>query len=195
MSSRITPQQFAGFLFSLAKMIPRYAPDFHDRSLVDLWYRELGPSMRPDSLEGAMRLAVRKFEAFPSIKQLLELFGDTEPTEADKGREVADRIWGAIERWGSTSWSQVQEHIGPIGVAVVNMQGGWNAVCLIADYDNAGQIKAQWRESAAAIARKGAAGVAIETPPDFAKLPESSAAAIDQLGAKLSLPTNHGRQS
>ena len=131
---------------------------------------------------------------FPTLGEIEAAMGVGEPTDADKGREVGERIYTAIGRWGTQSrnnWPAIAEYIGPIGVKVVEMQGGWQQVCETTDYDNAGMLKAQWRELAAVLARKEAAGT-LDEAPKFAKLPEGASAAIGELGAKLSLNPRGG---
>lgn len=178
MSADAIPKLLAMLAEQSGEQVSRNRLDFIARSL------SAHPSER---VVAGLEKLVRTSRRFPTLGEIEAAMGVAEPSDDDKAREIADRIWGAIERWGSTCWPQVQAYIGPIGVAVVNLQGGWVAVCHAADYDNVGQMKAQWRDSAAAIARKGASGVALEAPPDFAKLPEKAATAIDELGAKLSL--------
>ncbi len=171
-------------MMQMTKALPRFAPDMTDKETISIWFNELGNLSHQEAV-AVYHAALRKFDSFPSIRQVLELAGHGEPSNEDKGREVAERIWAAIDRFGSQYAETTHRHaeinasIGPIGVEVVRMSGGWNQLCAIATYDNATTIKAQWREMAAAVARKGAAGGA---PPDFAKLPERARLALAKAG-------------
>lgn len=194
-----TKPEFAGFMFRLAKAIPRYAPDLNDQSLMQVWFEEFG-GLSTSELTSVFQVAVRRFSSFPSIAELLSTIGKMEQTDQDKAREVAERILGAISRYGQTSGNgesarvkteAIAKHIGPIGMAVVKMQGGWNHVCEQVDNDNVATMKAQWRGLAESISRKGADMV--DTPPDFARLRPDVAKAIEGLTDTLTPITGSRR--
>ncbi len=168
--------EFINFIAALRKALPRYAPDMNDRQTLDIWFAELG-SMSLEEARDVYRSAIRSLDSFPSIRQVLELAGQAEQSPEDKGREVGERMWAAISRFGYCGrLPEVHAYIGPIGVEVVRMQGGWANVCEIATDDNGAALKAQWRELAAVIARRGSA--ALDAPPDFNKLPERARLAL-----------------
>ena len=73
----------------------------------------------------------------------------------------------------------MRQSIGEVGWQVVENMGGWRVVCDIASYDNVGQMKAQWRESAKAImdvaevkAQRDRLG--LDSPPEWEALPSGS---------------------
>jgi hypothetical protein len=180
-----TASEFSQFLFRLAKAIPRFAPDLNDRDLFTIWYAEFG-KLTTAELSTAFQTAVRKFSTFPSIAELMATIGKAEQSEQDKAREVAERILGAMSKFGQTNGSgesarkkaqQIDDYIGPIGVEVVKMAGGWNNVCEMTDNDNLATMKAQWRGLAESIARRGVKS--IDTPPDFAALPAEAKALVE----------------
>lgn len=142
----MTPVEFKKFIETLKAILPIQAPDFEAHQL-SAWYIvfEKYPS---DKVFALLSQLPAVCDRFPSIKQCLDLL---EP-KADKDAEariIADSIWSAIERFGSIQSKQhlVRESIGELGWRVVEQMGGWRVVCQIADYDNVGQLKAQWRES------------------------------------------------
>lgn len=132
-----------------------------------------------EMLEGARR--------FPTVAEIKSAMGLVEQSDEDKGREVGERIWGAICKFGSRNdTSVVEAYVGPIGMEVIRMQGGWKVVCDIATYDNAGTLKAQWRELGQVLARKAKSGE-LHTPPDFAQLPAAAQHEIKLLADKFTM--------
>lgn len=151
----------------------------NDHQTLSIWFNELG-SMTTEEAAAVYRAAIRSMDSFPSIRQILELAGQGEQSAEDKGREVAERIWGAIRRFGQQvsdrHMADIYARLGPIGTHLVRMEGGWNNVCECATDDKMTTLKAQWRDAAAAIARKGRGS--LDEPPDFAKLPERARLAL-----------------
>lgn len=160
-------------------------------------------------LEGMLETQRR----FPTVGEIKAAMGITDVSDEDKAREVAERIWGGIAKIGSIigrgvlacddsgkiliengdvvivpdpKWKRLAEHLGPIGLAVVNAQGGWSRICDTATDDNATTLKAQWREFAAVLIRKARAGTTDEAP-DFAPLPEAARTALLTIGEKMTV--------
>lgn len=159
----IAKTEFAGFMVRLAIAIPRYAPNVQEKSFLDVWYQELG-HLSPEELRNAYALAVARFDAFPSIRQILELVGRAGESPQDKGREVAERIYHALGRpWSS---ERRDEYVGPIGVEVVRLAGGWLRLGETVMEKDATTHKAQWREMARIVAEKQGLGAA----PGFERL-------------------------
>lgn len=141
----MTPAEFSTFIDVLKGLFPQ-SPQF-DGAMLNAWYGFFD-KFSVLQMFGILKEVPKHCDRFPSIKQLLELL---EP-KADKDAEariIADSIWSAIERFGSlqSKTHLVRESIGELGWRVVEQMGGWRVVCQIADYDNVGQLKAQWRES------------------------------------------------
>jgi hypothetical protein len=183
----VNTREFVCFVASLRKALPRYAPDMDDRETLSVWFAELG-KLSTDDAGRIYKAAVRSMDSFPSIRQILELAGLAEAPDEDKAREVGERIWSAISRFGhqvsESGQAKVNEYLGPVGVEVVRLQGGWNQICEMATFDNAPTLKAQWRELAAVMLRKGRTG-ALDAPPEFAKLPDRAKLAIQAANSKL----------
>ncbi len=104
----------------------------------------------------ALERLLRKSRRFPTVKEILAEAG-TLQTDEDAGREVGERIWNAICRHGSQRFD-LKSVLGEVGSRVVQMQGGWQSICDTATYDNASQLKAQWRELAEVLIRKARSG-------------------------------------
>ncbi len=183
----MSTKEFAAFVASLRKALPRFAPDMDDRETLSLWYGEIG-EMSVEDAGRVYKAAVRTMDSFPSIRQVLELAGRAEAPDTDKAREVGERIWSAIGRFGyqvgDSGQAKVNDYLGPIGVEVVRMQGGWNSICETTTFDNAATLKAQWRELAAVLIRKDRNGE-LNAPPEFSKLPERVRLALEKAGEKL----------
>lgn len=173
----MTPAEFSTFIDVLKGLFPQ-SPQF-DGAMLNAWYGFFD-KFSVLQMFGILKEVPKHCDRFPSIKQLLELL---EP-KADKDAEariIADKIWAGIERFGSMKSKQdlVRQSIGEVGWQVVENMGGWRVVCDIASYDNVGQMKAQWRESAKAImdvaevkAQRDRLG--LDSPPECAALPSGS---------------------
>jgi hypothetical protein len=172
-----TKEEFAKFMVTLAAALPRYAPNTGSHEILGVWYAELG-HLSIDALRAAYKKAVRSSDGFPSMRQILELCGESQ-TDQDKGREVAERIFAGLSKFGDMNgpsgiekWDkQIAPYLGPIGIEVVKMNGGWNYLCETVTTKDATTWKAQWRGLAETLARKGGLGDA----PTFDSLPPNDA--------------------
>ena len=174
----MTPVEFKKFIDTLKALLPNHAPDFEAHQL-SAWYIPFKqyPAERMFALFPQLSATC---DRFPSIKQILELLDPKADKDAE-ARIIADKIWAGIERFGSMKSKQdlVRQSIGEVGWQVVENMGGWRVVCDIASYDNVGQMKAQWRESAKAImdvaevkAQRDRLG--LDSPPEWEALPSGS---------------------
>ena len=168
----MTVADFKAWIDILRNMFP-HAPQFEDAQLMG-WYGVF-KDCDGASLFRAIPTLAKNCARFPSIKEILEIVEPKVDNEAE-GRLIADKIWGAIERFGSLKSKQdlVRTAIGETGWKVVENMGGWRVVCEIASYDNVSTLKAQWRESAKALL-------------DIAD--------IDRRRDSLGLPPSHERQA
>lgn len=133
-----------------------------------------------NALEGLLETARR----FPTVAEIKSAMGVNDASDADKGREAAERIYAAICRFGSQMklWDEIKAFIGPIGVEVVKMQGGWLQLCETTTNDNSPTLKAQWRELAEVLVRKNVAGD--YNAPQFPSLSAGFRAQIKELETK-----------
>lgn len=95
--------------------------------------------------------ALIQFSRFPSPKELREL---ARPT--DGGREIAEKIWAAIPRYGYPNGDEAREFMGPDAWAIVQNMGGWYHVCEGAYVQNKGHWIAQTRDLADSMLQRGA---------------------------------------
>ncbi len=176
-----TVQKFSKFMIALASTLPRFAPKIDDNTL-DLWFAAIGQRLTDDELGVIYQQSIERFDQFPSMRELLELAGKAELGDEGKSREVAELIWSAIIRWGSQlkRWPEISMRIGPIGVEVVRLAGGWQNICDVATDENAGTMKAQWRHLAEHMIAKARSGT-LDMPPDFGALPEKARTAMTLL--------------
>lgn len=146
----MTPQEFKKFIDTLKAIVPMGAPEFDSHQL-SAWYMAF-QQFDAQKLFALFPQLSATCERFPSIKQILDLL-DPKPDADAEARGIADRIYGAMSRWGSLRSKQdaIRDHIGPVGWRVVQECGGWLALCEICTLDNAATLKAQWRESAKAL--------------------------------------------
>lgn len=68
---------------------------------------------------------------------------------------IASNIIGAISRIGPYNTAAAHRSLGPVAWRVVELEGGWEAVCENLTYDNMGTLKAQWRGLAKALIQRG----------------------------------------
>lgn len=145
---------------------------------------------------------------FPTVGEVKAAMGVSEPTDEDKAREVAERLWGAISKYGRLNsipcvlgfqdndtekpiyrkddrWERITAYIGPIGEEVAKLQGGWNRICDVATNDNATTLRAQWRELAIVLIKKQRRGGDLDTPPDFGALPQPARKELKSLEARF----------
>jgi hypothetical protein len=98
---------------------------------------------------------------FPSPNQLREKLTGAVGEKALASR-AADLIVEALEKDGAPNRDRARERMGELAWAVVESQGGWDAIGRQAvSYEAIRTLKAQWRDSAMALqemARKGHQG-------------------------------------
>lgn len=158
-------------------------------SRLDFMLEKLTELGHHDQVCAALDALLETSRRFPTVGEVKTLLGLAPASPENKGREVAERIFGAITKgWGSSLRPEVHkqrdEFVGPIGVEVVRMAGGWPRLSEIKQED-ATTHKAQWREFAAIIARKGGLGDA----PQFSELPLGEVGdAVAALAARCSVP-------
>ena len=181
-----TRGEFAAFMEGLVRRLPRFAPSMttpeDTRETLAAWYPYF-EALNREELTRIGSMAVSRLNTFPSIRELLEFAGKAPRTDDDVGREVAERIWAAVERFGYTpglNLEKVRQAIGEVAWEVVRLGGGWNSVCASASYDTKTTQLAQWRELAQSLQRKARSGEALDAPPKFDVLPQRVA---DQLKA------------
>ena len=78
--------------------------------------------------------------------------------EADPESEatlIASRIVGCVAKIGPYRSVEARMALGPVGWAVIQMEGGWESVCENLTYDKMGTLKAQWRNLAKVLIDRG----------------------------------------
>ncbi len=179
-----TRADFAKFMGALSRAIPRFAPRLDDAALLDVWFTQIG-HLSLGELQHVMKDAVRTLDQFPSIREILAIVGQNKPNDDDIARDVGERIFTALSKYGSqmTRWPAIEALIGPVGLEVVRLQGGWQNICDVTTNDNAPTLKAQWRELAGVLVRKARHGD-INAAPDFEVGPRPE---VRELAAKFSV--------
>lgn len=158
-----TRDEFSKFAFSLAALLPRYAPNFRDREVLDAWYTQLG-SHSISELREAFLTATRAFDEFPSVAKLRRVIERGSTSSDDQmGQDIATRIETAIGRFGSYHPREAETYIGHFGWEVVSQLGGWSRVCETT-YDQLMSARKQWRELAAIVSQKATIGAVDAVP-------------------------------
>jgi hypothetical protein len=187
----MSPIEFKRFIDILKPMFP-FSPEM-DAAQLTAWYSYF-EEIPASSAYAAIPHITQNCDRFPSIKQLQDAI-QPKPDHDAEARVIVDKIWTAIERFGSArnKDEKIREAIGDLGMRVVKQLGGWLSVCNCANYDDASTIKAQWRESAKAMLhieqvdeRRSALGLPPsahrETLPARDEVPENMKAILSYMG-------------
>lgn len=121
--------EFSKIVIALSTALPRYAPNFSDKMVLALWHQNLS-DYTVDQLRFAASHVMRNMDTFPSlavIRRIIESQGYDSPDEI--GTEIAARIEKAISRFGYCRSGDAMDYLGELGERVVQMMGGWQAVC------------------------------------------------------------------
>jgi len=180
-------QQFLNAMLRYAKVQPRFAPEFSDPFVIELWYESLS-GFGAEALGAAMRKLITR-DRFPSIDAIKQACGGGDLNTDMIARDTADRIFAAICRFGSTAnsrWEEIAEKIGEVGVLVVGGPSQWQMLCEEVTTKNSATYKAQWRELAKAkmeYHHKGIDGAAQlpAPPPRVSAQIEQASASVHQL--------------
>jgi hypothetical protein len=69
------------------------------------------------------------------------------PSVEDEARQITEKIWGAVSKFGHSNPAMARDYIGEVGWQLIRMQGGWSDLCATADRSQMMGTKAQWRET------------------------------------------------
>lgn len=160
-------------IMALLAMLSEQSGDKVSAARIEFMTRNLLPH-GADAVIAALEKLLKSARRFPTVADVESAMGICEASPEDKGREVANRIFYAIERWGDMNgesgvlkWeNEIAPYLGPIGCKVVTVNGGWNYLCSNVTNDDATTWKAQWRDYACSLAR----GHVGDEAPDFATL-------------------------
>lgn len=124
-------------------------------------YAKAVEDLSPDQISRAMEQVQRTSKFFPMPSEIREL---ALGSPKDEALEAASRIIEAVSRYGWTNPERARSFIGELGWLVVERDGGWTRVCETLTNQNQATVKAQYRELAAALMRRGAAGLGNQAP-------------------------------
>jgi len=130
----------------------------------------------------ALEVCRRKMRSFPTIADVLAEIPGAVVDELDVARDIGNRIWDAIGRFGWTNQARAQEFLGEMGWSVVERMGGWQNLCTM-DSEERGTFVAQARDFAMSRMRleragHGAGGYKIPSPESPSALPGRDVAAL-----------------
>lgn len=113
-----------------------------------------------------------KFPPLPAaIRDLIIPAEDRDRDDSDDGRFVAAKILQAIKQFGFYRASEASRFMGELAWEVVQMQGGWQTLCMM-EQDEIGIQQAQWRELASSLTRRARSGRSHTLPSLESKKPE-----------------------
>lgn len=113
---------------------------------------------------GDLIVAIKRYcddpnnEFFP--RPISKLAGFIQPKTDDDAdaKEAAGRIIAAVPKFGWNNELLAKTSIGPLGWKVVELQGGWRAVCEVMNDRNITSLQAQYRDLAKAEIKRARLG-------------------------------------
>lgn len=142
---------FVKLLFLIAKRA-NYELDDYEADLIWQNLSQFGIDAVNASLNDFLR-SMRSQDKFPSISELeakcVRLKGIPEGSTPDisQAAEIAEKMWGAISKFGYINSEGASKYIGPLGWAIIERQGGWKSFCEGVTTDQKGFLIPQWRKS------------------------------------------------
>ena len=133
--------EFAKSLYLLARECGKELND----DLMALYSRALEP-MGYDEASHAVRFILmsrRSNEPFPTPREIMDAIPHDEQMSPD---EIANRMCGAIAKFGSYNAKDAEAYIGAIGWKIIRDGGGWSNLCLHMRPDQMPTVRAQWRK-------------------------------------------------
>lgn len=121
--------EFCKLILVSASALPRFAPNFNDKMVLEVWYKMLC-DYNYEELKNALMVACKNSDQFPTIAELRRIM-ETEGTSdfSETSQEVSSRIENAISRFGGYRVDDAMEYVGEVGREVINKLGGWGVVC------------------------------------------------------------------
>jgi hypothetical protein len=145
-------------MMGLLAMLAKRSGENVSPELLEFTFRKLAAIGNDEKVCVALEALLENGRRFPTVGEVKDLLGLKASSPEDKGREVAERIYQALGK----PWPHVvrDDYVGPIGVEVVKMAGGWSRLGENVMEKDATTHKAQWRELATIVARRGGLGAA-----------------------------------
>lgn len=141
--------EFAKALFLLAKECGKELSD----DLVDVYAAALAP-MGFDNATMAIKFVLinrRSNEPFPTPRELMDAIPSDDAMCPDT---IANRMAGAITKFGSYNYKDAQKYIGEAGWKIICESGGWSQLCMHSRPDQMPILKSQWRKQLEAMAAR-----------------------------------------
>lgn len=142
-------QDFGQLLAAMISMVPGCT--LNEGAI--MLYREAAAKIgfRKCSIAMKQLMAERRSrDPFPSIAEML----DRTEENAQDPEEISQRIAGAVSRIGPYRPFEAKMRLGPIAWDIVVMEGGWESICQMLTYENAGVLQAQWRNLARVLVQR-----------------------------------------
>jgi hypothetical protein len=140
---------FVKLLFLLSKKANYELDDFEAELIADD-LKEIGWEFVNASLSDFLK-SMRSGDKFPSINELraksARIKGIPDDGSEDP-RQLAEKCWSAISRFGYPNPDLAKKFVGPIGWKMIERQGGWVSFCASAGDENQKSfLIPQWTKS------------------------------------------------
>ena len=136
-------------------ILDMYASDLKDFSSADI--SNAFSTLRKDP----------KVSRFPMPAKIISVLSP-KTTDLDNSNEVAQRIFGAVKKFGWSNREDAKTYIGDLGWKVVDMTGGWGQLCETLNDRMIPTLTAQYRDLAKGLMTKARAGQ-LDRPPEIPK--------------------------
>ena len=152
-----------------------YTGEYYGRTLSDGAISMMANQLSEFGLE-AVKSALNKYtlnpknRSFPMPAQLIAIIKPEIETRSieDEASMLANKIWGAISKYGYSNPEQAQNYLGTVGWEAVTLQGGWISICQNSDPSKQGMWVAQMRDLISSISKKPIEKtIAIENQTNF----------------------------
>lgn len=148
----MTADMMLKMLKTLKVSLPEWSPPEIDRELAAIFMSILA-DFTDDQIKTGFRLAMSSLTKWPAPAIIKRYCQGTTKTDKELGDEIANQIWAAIEKYGSSSPKNAEHFIGKIGWAVVQGFGGWWSLCEHSTYPQQASLLKAWREAAVGIVK------------------------------------------
>lgn len=153
--------EIAKRLYALAKMCSFEFTEY----LLELYlqqFEDLDGQLVCKAIENLIvnRKATDKFPSIADIRGLVV------PVAQPKQEAVmaANLIIQAVGKFGYMNYEEAKDFVGSLGWRVVEMHGGWSALCSMLNHENTTFYKAQFKELAETLLAKEKAGTLNQAP-------------------------------
>jgi len=127
--------------------------------VINLYFEALNPFGldKVNKVLMAYMMDLDQYGKMPTIRAIKIKLGVVAVSKELQSKEVSAKILSAISKFGytvsvnDTKIDDIKKYVGDIGWKVIDLQGGWNAICESVTNANKSTYQAQWRDLALSV--------------------------------------------